>query len=316
MAHEITAKDKLFYVGEKPWHGIGTEVKEALTASEAIIQAGLGWNVEGRNVYDQEGRELADYQAVTRQDTGDVFQVCKKSYTPVQNTEAFKIFDEVTGTGMAKYEVAGSLQAGRKIWMLARVPFDFKVGGRDQVNSYITLINGHDGSLALQMYQTPIRVVCMNTLRASLSSRTNVARAKHTRSGARNFTSRAQAILEQARTYFQEFAKSAQAMAEKEMKSLEIDSFLYQLFEVDPKASRAEIPGRTWNMMEDMKRLAYKGKGNAEFAGTAWAVYNGVTEYIDHERATRGADDNRLASSWLGSGADLRERAFELLAVR
>jgi phage/plasmid-like protein (TIGR03299 family) len=311
MSHEITSKDNLFYVGEKPWHGIGKRVDHVLTASEAIIAANLGWAVTGVPIYDNNGTELKDYQAIKREDTGDVFQVCKKSYTPVQNTECFRMFDEVVGTGLAKYEIAGSLQGGKKVWMLAKLPYDFSVNGSDEVNSYITLINGHDGSLALQMYETPVRVVCSNTLRASINNRSNVVSARHTISGKANFVNRASVILAKTKKYFEEFKLAAITMAKKEMIDSDINAFLKQLFEVEGK-TREEVSTRVYNQMREVKHLINYGTGNTQagIRGTAWAAYNGVTEYVDHKK---GTDENRLTSSWLGSGAELRERAFELL---
>lgn len=306
MAHHITRKDNLFYVGEKPWHGIGKRVDGVLTASEAIIAADLGWKVNSSKIYDAEGNQVNGYQALKREDNGDVLQICKDSYKVVQNVDCFKIFDEVIGTGMAKYEIAGSLCGGKKVWMLAKLPFDFTVNGSDEIKSYITLINSHDGSLALQMYQTPVRVVCANTLRASLSNRENVCYARHTTSATRNFKERATVILESARQYFERFKVSAQAMARREMTQLDIETFITELFAVNPDAE--EVSTRTKNQMERIESLIYQGIGNN--GKTSWDCFNGVTQFIDHEYST---EENRLASSWLGAGSNMREKAYALL---
>src|SRR3990172_10682534 len=123
MAHKITEKDSLMYAGCKPWHGIGKNVgNEVVTASEALLASGLDWKVVSRPVFNQQGGQIEGFNAIVREDTGEVFQIAKDRYLPVQNNECFQVFDEVVGTGQAKYEVAGSLQGGRKVWILSRIP--------------------------------------------------------------------------------------------------------------------------------------------------------------------------------------------------
>ena len=50
---------------------------------------------------------------------------------------------------------------------------------------------------------------------------------------------------------------------------------------------------------------------------TTWTALNAVTEFVDHYRSTRGKTSmerasNRLDSAWFGSGAQLKERAWDL----
>ena len=58
--------ETMFYVREKPWHGLGVEVKEAPTSSDALVYAGLDWQVEQKDVYTQDGKRIAGYKANTR----------------------------------------------------------------------------------------------------------------------------------------------------------------------------------------------------------------------------------------------------------
>jgi phage/plasmid-like protein (TIGR03299 family) len=313
MGHAITSKDSLFYAGETPWHKIGKKVDGVLTASEALLASGLTWKVEQNKIFDQAGAEIQGYRSIIREDTKEVFQITSDKYRPVQNDECFRIFDECVGTGMAKYEVAGSLQGGRKVWILAKLPYDFEVLKQDEVKSYLLLTTSHDGSLAFQMFQTPVRVVCMNTLRASLQTRQNgkVAYFKHT-THFKNRVGQAQIILAQSKAYFDRFKEQSQELARKQMTNLEIDSFLHRLFDVEGKE---EISPRTKGMIEDVQKLVNVGIGAdiPGVRGTGWGVFNAVTEYIDHERATRGEEENRFVSAQYGSGADLRDKAFNLL---
>ena len=89
-------------------------------------------------------------------------------YRVVQNTEAFAFTDALLGEGV-KYETAGSLQNGRKIWLLAKLPDRYIIEG-DQVEPYLVFSNSHDGSGSIKVAMTPVRVVCQNTLNLALAS--------------------------------------------------------------------------------------------------------------------------------------------------
>ncbi len=45
-------------------------------------------------------------------------------------------------------------------------------------------------------------------------------------------------------------------------------------------------------------------------AGSLWAAYNGIAEYVDHHRGKSGA--NRLNSGWFGDGYLIKARAFDI----
>jgi hypothetical protein len=47
--------------------------------------------------------------------------------------------------------------------------------------------------------------------------------------------------------------------------------------------------------------------------GSRWAMLNAVTQLIDHERGR--SDNTRLESAWFGTGAAIKARAVELLAL-
>ena len=114
--------EEMFYVREKPWHGLGTRVEEAPTSENALILAGLNWTVEQENVYTDFGEIIPGYRANIRSTDRRVLGVVTDRYKVVQNAEAFAFTDELLGKGV-RYETAGSLQDGRKVWLLARFIF-------------------------------------------------------------------------------------------------------------------------------------------------------------------------------------------------
>ncbi|MBE5965297.1 MAG: DUF932 domain-containing protein, partial [Lachnospira sp.] len=160
--------ETMFYVREKPWHGLGTRVEMAQTSEEALRLSGLDWTVLQESIYTDDGAVIDGYKANVRDSDRRVLGVVTDRYRIVQNSEAFAFTDELFGNGV-RYETAGSLQEGKKVWLLARLPREYIISG-ERISPYLVFSNTHDGSGAVKVAVTPIRVVCNNTLNLALST--------------------------------------------------------------------------------------------------------------------------------------------------
>ena len=170
--------ETMFSVRETPWHGLGRIVMDAPASREALELAGLDWQVESRNIYSGTGAMIPGYRANVRSTDDAVLGVVSDRYRIVQNEEAFQFTDDLLGEGVT-YETAGSLQGGKKVWMLARLPRKYLIAG-DQVEPYLVIFNSHDGSSGVKVAMTPIRVVCQNTLNLALNTAKRSWTARHT----------------------------------------------------------------------------------------------------------------------------------------
>ena len=170
--------ETMFSVRETPWHGLGRIIMDAPASREALELAGLDWQVESRNIYSGTGAMIPGYRANVRSTDDAVLGVVSDRYRIVQNEEAFQFTDDLLGEGVT-YETAGSLQGGKKVWMLARLPRKYLIAG-DQVEPYLVIFNSHDGSSGVKVAMTPIRVVCQNTLNLALNTAKRSWTARHT----------------------------------------------------------------------------------------------------------------------------------------
>ncbi len=170
--------ETMFSVRETPWHGLGRIIMDAPASHEALELAGLDWQVESRNIYSGTGAMIPGYRANVRSTDDAVLGVVSDRYRIVQNEEAFQFTDDLLGEGVT-YETAGSLQGGKKVWMLARLPRKYLIAG-DQVEPYLVIFNSHDGSSGVKVAMTPIRVVCQNTLNLALNTAKRSWTARHT----------------------------------------------------------------------------------------------------------------------------------------
>ena len=120
--------ETMFSVRETPWHGLGRIVMDAPASREALELAGLDWQVESRNIYSGTGAMIPGYRANVRNTDDAVLGVVSDRYRIVQNEEAFQFTDDLLGEGIT-YETAGSLQGGKKVWMLAKLPEKYIIAG-------------------------------------------------------------------------------------------------------------------------------------------------------------------------------------------
>ena len=171
--------ESMFQVGRRsPWNKLGTTVTEAVSSAEAIHLAGLDWKVEPQSVYTENGIKVEGYSANVRNTDGRALGIVGSRYQIVQNEEAFNFTDDLIGEGVT-YETAGSFKNGKSIWLLAKMPQKYDILG-DEVTPYIVFINSHDGSGAVRVAMTPIRVICNNMLNMALRSAKRTWSARHT----------------------------------------------------------------------------------------------------------------------------------------
>ena len=137
-----------FCSGGLPGTVWGIKVEEAVDSASALSLAGLDWKVEQMPVYTGDRKLIPGYKANVRDRDGKVLGVVTDRYKVVQNAEAFAFTDELLGRGV-RYETAGSLQAGRRVWILARLPREYIITG-EQITPYLIFSNSHDGSGAIK----------------------------------------------------------------------------------------------------------------------------------------------------------------------
>ena len=176
MSHNIN-EERVFTVGTA-WHGLGTVVKEAVTAEQAIQLAKLAYEVEHQPIFTN-NEQIDSHVAIVRKDNKAVLGITTPKYKIIQNTEAFSFFDTVVGEGQAIYHSAGALGKGERIWILAKLPNNIVINQDDVVEKYLCLTTTHDGKNSLKAFFTPIRVVCQNTLNMSMINAKNGISIRH-----------------------------------------------------------------------------------------------------------------------------------------
>ena len=320
MAHEV---DTMFSSQKKPWHYAETEDVTTITdrdctAEEAIIAAGLDWEVTKKPV-EYSGKHFADKYFLVRTDRNEALGITGKVYNPVQNREAFRFFDEVTlDKHGAKYVTAGSLRGGSMVWILAKLPEVLEVTPSDVVEQYLLLVNPHNGKAKWSMQYTPVRVVCNNTLTMALGSAFRQVRFNHIGEPitASNIKT-AQDILGISAQKADSFMEIAKVLLDYTPSEAEVEEVFNILL---PENQEAKYSTKTDNARAKVQELVYSGKGNDEegVRGTGWSLYNGFTEYADHYKPVRNIkgmteQESKMDTTIFGTGAKFKSMALDTI---
>ncbi len=271
-----------------PWNGLGTNVSEAANSAQAIKAAGLDWTVISQPVYDGNQREIEGYKANVRETDGNVLGIVRNRYQVVQNADAFAFTDELIG-GDVRYETAGSLNGGRRIWILAQMP-SVKIAG-DETVPYLCFSNSHDGSSKIMACMTPIRVVCQNTLNLAIKRAVRKWSARHTRQVQENILE-ARHCLELAGEYMYGLEQYADELANKRVTEEQIETILNELFPYDAEKD-SKRKGENAKKMKDEFMVAYWMPDLRQFMGTAWGVVNAASDMATHANPIRNTANYR-----------------------
>jgi len=275
-------------------HTFGEELSGA-TSKEAIKAAGLDWQVEKRPIYMEsvingQAIQVPYYSAVVRTDNQEALGIVKNRYQIQQNSQAFDYLDSLVPEGLMKYEVAGQINGGRKIWILGKVG-QSEIIKNDVVNQYLMLVNSHDGSSKLSVFYTTVRAICCNMI--AWATREMIGHGislTHT-SQIEVRMDEAQEILGAAKEHFSTYEEFIKVASNIQMDSEKLNAFTKAVFPVpkDPEKSK-RMETRRAKQRDQIVQLFENGIGMdiPGVAGTGWAAYNAVTEYVNHHRPVRG----------------------------
>ena len=290
--------ESMMYVREVPWHGLGTKVDEAPNSKEAIKLAGLDWNVNPTVIYDANGKEISGYKANMRDSDQSILGIVSDRYQIVQNSEAFEFTDSLLNEGVV-YETAGSLRDGKQIWLLARMPSTTILG--DDVDPYLCFTNTFDGSGAIKVCMTPVRVVCNNTLNLALETTKRSWSTRHIGDLAGKLH-QAKETLGLAQEYMKKLDEDADRLANTKLSDAEIESIVSFIFPIDYiKDTKRKIENT--NKMRNDFMTCYMMPDIAQYRNTAYGLVNAASDMAGHmapSRVTSNYAQNNWAKIMLG----------------
>lgn len=359
MAHDIATingKAAMAYVGAAPWHGLGQEVPEefAYDVGHFLSAANLDWEVETIPTYMKHPKTgefvlMSTGQGVIRWENDKLIELASVGprFNPLQNMKSLDFFQPFLETKSASLHTAGALDEGRRIWALAKLNLDnAEIRKGDEVEKYVLLSNSHDGSLAVRVGFTPIRVVCRNTLAMAHGDKASqLIRVRHTSKMHKNLEN-IRETMNLANQEFEATMDKFRFLNTRGINPADVEKYVKVVFNMPEKAE--DMPTRTANILttilnnaelkftqeRDNKALVeeliaakqandtaaldlilenMETKHGADIVkpqGTVWDAYNAVNSYLNHERGR--TVDTRLNSLWFGDSAKVNKRALDI----
>ena len=304
--------ESMFYVRETPWHGLGTKVLEAPASKDALQLAGLNWRVMQEPIYTAMEELVDGYKANVRDSDRKVLGVVTDRYRVIQNDEAFAFTDGLLGEG-GKYETAGSLQGGRKVWLLAHMPHEYIISG-ERISPYLLFSNTHDGSGAIKVALTPIRVVCQNTLNLALANAKRSWSMIHT-GDIKEKMQEAKDTLFLAENYMDELGKEFEALRMKKLTDKQVMEYIEILLPIED-GSTPQQEKNMKRLREDMKIRYFDAPDLQGVGKNAYRFVNAVSDFATHaEPLRKTANYKENLFSRTVDGNPMIDKAYQMVSA-
>lgn len=287
----MTAADTRMTTRELPWFGTSTSLVDGLqTADAALEAAGLDWEVDTKPLYftvrvnGKEKRIKASKNAVYRKDTFDELGIVGSRYRTWQNTQSFSFLDKVAAHGGPKFQAAGSLAGGARVFVVMKMETVTIVG--DEHDIYVLFLTSHDGTSTVTATTSVVRLQCTNMFRATLASDTPVFKARHIDADLQD-----EAGMEAA-------AENALGIANRDIEKFgavaeQLASVMVDHDHALPLLQTA-LPWRTKATDKEIEKIVVNWEESEtienDWRGTGWGLLNAVTEHLGHGRSQRSSE--------------------------
>ena len=287
-------------------------VAEAPNSKDALRLAGLNWKVLQEPVYTENEELIQGYKANVRDTDRKVLGVVTDRYKVIQNEEAFAFTDTLLGEGV-RYETAGSLQEGRRVWMLARLPREFIIGG-ERISPYMVFSNTHDGSGAVKTALTPIRVVCNNTLNLALRTAKRSWSMIHTGDISGKIEEAKNTLL-LADEYMTALGQEFENLRKIKLSERQVQDYIKILLPMEENYTLQQKRGIE-KLREDMRMRYFDAPDLKDVGNNGYRFVNAVSDFATHStprRKTANYKENIFART--ADGNPMIDRAYQLVTA-
>jgi hypothetical protein len=326
MSHNITSIDTVLRPASSKydtWHGIDTEVHEPISLPVAR-QFGVLPVVNKQSLYVAGSDDAVEnFKALTAIDKNGVKQtldVVTDRYSIIQNEQVFRTMSEsFKGTGL-EYTLSciGTLGGLKKFFISVAVGDDnggFVVNG-DKFYGNVNFVTSHDGG-SFHAHDSLTRIVCANTLRASMAGKKNVDfKIRHkgdTAAKCADLSRYLSGVFTAREVFIENMGKLAdQKVGGDDIKQIVGGFFVREAYKRGEKLETG-FKTRSLNMIDGITDLAISGRGNS--GQSLYDVLNGATEFwTSGDGVGRTASAGKKAySSEFGNAAASKERFSEYL---
>ena len=300
--------DTMLYVGDTPWHGKGVDLTldPPKSAQDIIRCAKLGWEVDHIKMKTELHDDVPSYHVIYRTDNDNILGVVNRARPLlVQNADMFNAVDHMIGNQL-DVETAASLGVGETVFGCFKIREQYKLLD-DDVDHYFVVVNDHlkvDGKVTV--LNTPVRVVCQNTLNEALGNSLYKLRIPISYEATVN-ASLATNLIKSVDDAIGSLQVKAESTFGKKIDTKYMDKLMDILFPfhyVDGQMLMNNANERV-AMTRDMFISNCMGADNlGNYRGTQWQVFNALTDFQQHyhRSADKAYDINHRMMAMPGIG--------------
>lgn len=319
MAHQLTQTNGMIEFAYRvadgmPWHGLGQPMQGTETVDQWRVAAGMDWRIKRSKVRYATAHgqgpdsflELPDQHVLFRSDTHAALGVVSEKYKVVQPADVLEFFRDIVKVGGLELSAAGTILGGRRFWATAKIGEASPTSVQDKIGGYLLISTSADGSLSTEVRRTTVRTVCSNTLAMAMKDAPASVRITH----------RSEFDPEKIKDFmglntaaWDAFRHQIVRLANKPLELERAEELAVEIFGGQQDKIRASAG---FNKVMDLFNGDGKGANLDGVKGTAWGMVNAFTEYVDWFTRARSTENRFVSSQW-GQGADLKQRALEVL---
>lgn len=320
--------DTGFSVRQRMWHGLGNVLDDyPENWDDARSLAGLEWEPELRPIVevrcqtcgavlpyndlivgvcshevdgapclstDVKYAPIDGEQRVIRNDNGLHLGSVSNQFSLVTHAEMGEVLEALIDSDSAlKFETAGSVRDGRQVWALAFLDEPELIAGDDSPTyPFLAVLNSHDGTGAMKVVNTSVRVVCWNTYNAASLEGDRTGRQytfRHVGKVSERIDEAKQAI-KGLRDEQRRWAEMANRLASFRVDAAAVANFVYLTIPEPPADNTSERVKNNIERDRDTLRALINGNQNDAHRGTVLGLVDAGIEYLDHGRRFRNRE--------------------------
>lgn len=295
----------------------GVTFDGTVSTADMLAKANLAdWNVRLRTL-DSDARRTKETFEVIRDnpfDNGlDRIGVAGERYGIVQNEAAFGMFDHLSPA----WEAAGQFKGGALVYGQAATDHTIVLdptGAADTIKPFVVVSTTHDGSGALRIGRTALRLDCLNMFNLMFGNLQHAISVRHTLKVEDRMKAIVRAWKENG-AYFSRLEDEAKALFAAKATDAQfwaiVDQFQGERPDANVKGAQTK-----WDNSRELYAQAWNGEPNAKAHGTAWGVFNALIERNQWGRTIQSTPTGLDNFAMAGMGFDIptntfRQRAFE-----
>lgn len=304
------------------WHG-EAEHHQVITREIAkktffgIIESPAQVTVDGSTINLDKYKVLVADHRQCRPDLDEADQLVplhipKVGYTPISNEQIWDVMESALKGIGAEITSVCTLERGKKFALSCDIGDSEMTINKDKFKAFLNFTSSHDGTIALNVFDSIIRIICMNTFRWAMQSMGELAfKAYHTKNAGLALNNLGELInnILKGRVELKEVMEYLDTCRVDGNEAIAMTMGYFA-----KTTGTTKLSTRAINAANEITLLFSRGIGNK--GKSLYDLVNGATEYWTSGNGVgkNNSGANRLYRSAMGSAADHKQAFIGMLA--